>query len=118
MHSNDIIRLATPRRPIPGEDPEVGRLSAMVLALLGELTVTRERLDTVERLLESANVLRRSDIEAFDARGAATVEREQLRKRQIGKVLRPLRLDIEKAVSKVQQKVAEADSVLDEEITK
>lgn len=118
MPSNDIVRLATPRRPIPGEDPEVSRLSAMVLALLGELTITRERLDTVERLLESAAVLRRSDIEAFEPRGDAAVEREQLRKRQIGKVLRPLRLDAEKAVSKLQQKVADADAVLDEEVTK
>jgi len=110
--------LATPRRPIPDEDPEVSRLSAMVLALLGELTITRERLDTVERLLEAANVLRQSDIEAFDPRGQAAAAREQLRKRQIGKVMRPFRLDVEAAVAKVQQKAAEADAVLEEEVTK
>lgn len=118
MANEDIVRLATPRRDIPGEDPEVSRLSAMVLALLGELTVTRERLDTVERLLESASVLRRSDIEAFEPQGQAAVEREQLRKHQIGKVMRPLRLDMEKAVAKVRQKVADADAVLEEEVTR
>jgi hypothetical protein len=118
MASDDIVRLATPRRPIPGEDPEVARLSAMVMALLGELTITRERLDTVERLLESANVLRQSDVEAFDPRGQAAVEREQLRRRQIGKVLRPLRLDIENALTRMQQKIADADAVLEEEVTK
>jgi hypothetical protein len=118
MPSDDIVRSATPRRPIPGEDPEVGRLSAMVMALLGELAITRERLDTVERLLESANVLRRADIEAFDPVGQAAVEREQLRKRQIGKVLRPLQADIEKAVDKLEQKAADADAVLEEEVTK
>jgi hypothetical protein len=42
MASDDSVRLATPRRPIPDEDPEVARLSAMVIALLGELTITRE----------------------------------------------------------------------------
>jgi hypothetical protein len=118
MAKEDIVRLATPRRDIPGEDPEVSRLSAMVLALLGELTVTRERLDTVERLLESASVLRRSDIEAFEPQGKVAVEREQLRKHQIGKVMRPLRLDMEKAVAKVRQKAADADAVLEEEVTK
>jgi len=118
MASDDIVRLAIPRRPIPDEDPEVSRLSAMVLALLGELTITRERLDTVERLLESASVLRQSDIEAFDPGGQAAVEREQLRKRQIGKVLRPFRLDIESALAKAQKKVADADAVLEEEVTK
>ena len=118
MTSDDIVRLATPRRPIPDEDPEVARLSAMVLALLGELTITRERLDTVERLLESASVLRQSDIEAFEAAGQAIVERERLRKHQIGKVMRPFRLDMEKTLAKVQQKVADADAVLEEEVTK
>lgn len=118
MAIDDIVRLATPRRPVPDEDPEVARLSAMVLALLGELAITRERLDTVERLLDAANVLRQSDIEAFEPQGSAVVEREQLRKRQIGKVMRPFRLDLEQAVAKVQQKVADAESVLEEEITK
>jgi hypothetical protein len=118
MAGDDIVRLATPRRSIPDESPEVSRLSAMVVALLGELTITRERLDTVERLLESANLLRQSDVEAFEAAGQAAVEREQLRKRQIGKVMRPLRLDVEKTLAKVQQKVADADAVLEEEVNK
>jgi hypothetical protein len=118
MANEDIVRLATPRRDIPGEDPEVSRLSAMVMALLGELTVTRERLDTVERLLEAARVLRQADIEAFAPEGQAAVERERLRKRQIGKVMRPLRLDMEQAVAKVRQKLADADAVLEEEVTK
>ena len=116
MASDEIVRLATPRRPIPDEDPEVSRLSAMVLALLGELAITRERLDTVERLLESANVLRQSDIEAFNPAGPVASAREQLRRRQIGKVMRPFRLDIEKSLAKVQRKVAEADAVLETEI--
>ncbi len=118
MVSDDIVRLATPRRPVPDEDPQVARLSAMVLALLGELTITRERLDTVERLLENANLLRQLDIESFDPQGPAFIEREQLRKRQIGKVMRPFRLDIEQALAKVQHKVADAEAVLEEEVTK
>ena len=39
MATDDIVRVATPRRAIPNEDPEVGRLSAMVMALLGELAI-------------------------------------------------------------------------------
>jgi len=118
MATSDIVRLATPRRAVPDETPEVSRLSAMVLALLGELTITRERLDTVERLLEAANLVQQADIEAFEPAGQAAQEREQLRRRQIGKIMRPFRLDLEKALSDVQQKVAEADAVLDEELSK
>lgn len=118
MATDGIVRVATPRRAIPNEDPEVGRLSAMVMALLGELAITRERLDTVERLLDAANVLKQSDVEAYEPTGQASAEREQLRKRQIGKVLRPLQVDIEKTVANVQQKVANADAVLEEEVRK
>ena len=118
MVTNEIVKLATPRRSIPEELPEVSRLSAMVLALLGELTVTRERVDTLERLLEAANVVRQSDIEAYTPAEAAAAQRDQLRRRQIAKVMRPFRLDAEKAVAKMQHKVADADQVLNEEVMK
>jgi hypothetical protein len=116
MGNDYITQLATPRRAIPNEDPEIARLSAMVLALLGELTVTRERLDTLERLLASARVLQQADIEAYQPDPAAMAERDRLRQRQIAKVMRPLRIDAEKAVANMQHSLAEADAVLAEEL--
>jgi hypothetical protein len=62
-------------------DVDVERLTNIVLVLAQELAVTRERLDTVERLLERAGVAGRSEIDAFvptkaqaDERGAWTQE--------------------------------------------
>lgn len=56
---------------------DVERLTNIVLALTQELAVTRERLDTVERLLAKSGALDPAAIEAFaptkaeaDARGA------------------------------------------------
>lgn len=118
MADDDIVRLATPRRAVPEEDPEVSRLSAMVLALLAELTVTRERVDTLERLLEAGNVLCQGDVEAYEPDAQATEARDRLRRSQIDKVMRPFRLDVEKAVRNTQRKVAEADAVLSEEVHK
>ncbi len=118
MTTDDIVRVATPRRAIPGEDPEVSRLAAMVLALLGELTVTRERVDTLERLLEAGNVLSQAAVEAYEPDTRATEARDRLRRSQIAKVMRPFRLDVEKAVRNTQHKVAEADAVLSEEVRK
>lgn len=40
-----------------------------------------------------------------------------MRKRQIGKVLRPYRLNIEKALAQVQHKVADAEAFLEEGVT-
>lgn len=62
-------------------DTDTERLTNIVLVLAQELAVTRERLDTVERLLQKSGVLSLSEIEAFtptkpeaDARGAWTQE--------------------------------------------
>jgi hypothetical protein len=58
-------------------DADTERVMNILLVTIQELAVTRERLDTVERLLERSGVLSRADIEAFaptkpeaDARGA------------------------------------------------
>ena len=53
------------KRPQYFEDPAVERLTSMLLATVQELAVTRERLDTVERLLEKGGTLSKGDIEAF-----------------------------------------------------
>jgi hypothetical protein len=62
-------------------DSDVERLTNIVLVLVQELAVTRERLDTIERLLERTGAMTREDIERFeptraeaDARGAWTQE--------------------------------------------
>jgi len=62
---------ATPRHDIPGDNPDLARLSEMVIALLGELCVVTERLDTVERLLERSQVVKRADIEALAGNSSA-----------------------------------------------
>ena len=84
------------RRPIPDEDPAVARLTAMVTALTSELTIVRERLDTVERLAEQAGVFSRADVEGYTPPPEAAAERDALRQRQIAKVFRPLRDDAER----------------------
>ena len=79
------------RRPIVGLDPAEDRLLAMIAALASEVTMLRERLDTVERLAESGGALSRPDIENFAPSPEATAERDALRKRAIEKIFRPLR---------------------------
>ena len=68
----------------------VDQLFKMVTALSSELTMTRERLDTVERLAEQGGALSRPAIDAYRADGDAAAEREALRQRHIRKVFRPM----------------------------
>jgi hypothetical protein len=96
MTQNRNWRIAQPRRPVAGVDPAVARLSDMMVAVLSELTVIRERLDTVERLVEQHGLFKQSDVETFEPSVEAESARTAIRKRQIQKVMRPLLEDIER----------------------
>jgi hypothetical protein len=52
-----MAKTAKGKRPVYFEDPQVDKLLAMVIALTGEVSVLRERLDTLERLLETKDIV-------------------------------------------------------------
>ena len=82
----------------------MARLTAMVAALTSELAVVRERLDTVERLSESAGTFTQDQVEAFEPSREAEAERDALRRRTVEKVYRPLRDDAERAARAARPK--------------
>lgn len=78
------------KRPVYFDDPQIDKLLAMVMALTGEVSVLRERLDTVERLLEAKNIVSISELEAYQPDEQVEHERQQWRQEYIGRVLRVL----------------------------
>jgi hypothetical protein len=94
METLDVIKLANAaaqgKRPYFFSQPDVDRLLAIVMALVGELAVTRERLDTVERLLAAKSVLDRSEVEGYRPTEIAERERGQAQIEYIARVLRIL----------------------------
>ncbi|MEZ5457742.1 MAG: hypothetical protein R3E65_00020 [Steroidobacteraceae bacterium] len=72
-------RAARGPRPQFFDDPSSDTLLSMNVALLTELMTTRERLDTLERLMERRQLVTREDIESFEADAAGQQERERLR---------------------------------------
>jgi hypothetical protein len=72
-------RAARGPRPDFFEDGSSDTLLSMNIALLTELMATRERLDTLERLVASKGLVQREEIDTFEPDAAAEVEREQLR---------------------------------------
>jgi hypothetical protein len=94
MQHSDVIKLANAaaqgKRPYFFSQPDVDRLLAIVMALVGELAVTRERLDTVERLLAAKSVLDRSEVEGYRPTEIAERERGQAQIEYIARVLRIL----------------------------
>jgi hypothetical protein len=90
----EVLRLANAaaagRRPYFFDDRDVDRLRAIVWAMAGELAVTRERLDTVERLLEGRALLPRDEIERYRPDPAAASERGQWQIEYVARLLRIL----------------------------
>ncbi|MFT7289351.1 MAG: hypothetical protein ACI87W_003481 [Halieaceae bacterium] len=107
---NEFSSTGGKRRAIPGVSAAEERLLAMVTALTGELAITRERLDTLERVLESNGGIAQAGVETFIANEAQVAERTRLRRRIIAKVFRPLRESAERDVIKAQKAMADATS--------
>lgn len=90
-----MAKKAKGKKPTFFADPQVDKLMAIVMALAGEVSVLRERLDTVERLAESKGLLTRQEIEAYRPAEAASEEREQWRSEYLARVLRVVHDELE-----------------------
>lgn len=85
-----MSKTAKGKRPVYFDDPQTDKVLAIIMALIGEVSVLRERLDTIERLLEAKDILAIADIEAYQPDDSVAKEREQWRAEYIARVLRVL----------------------------
>ncbi|MBM0170631.1 hypothetical protein JNO53_11110 [Altererythrobacter sp. C41] len=69
-------------------DEEAETVLAITMAAVQELAVARQRIDTLERLLEGKGVLDRSEIDAFVPDRNAAAERALANQELIARVLR------------------------------
>jgi hypothetical protein len=90
-----LPRKAKGRRPTYADDPTVDKLLAIVMALAGEVSTLRERLDTVERLAASKNLFSSADVEAFQLDEPAMADRESFRVAYLNRLLRIVNEEVE-----------------------
>lgn len=76
------------KRPEYFDDQALDLLTSTTMALAAEVSVLRQRLDTVERLLDARQLVRREDVENFipDAEGA--YERGVATKAYVARIMR------------------------------
>jgi hypothetical protein len=95
----DYIALAGSRakgkRPAYFADPAIDRLLSIVLALAGEVAVNRERLDSLERLLDARGTVSRADLEGFVPDADAGYERGLWHREFTARILRGVQQDME-----------------------
>jgi len=94
-----LKRKAKGERPYFFADPNVDKVIAMVMGLAGEVAVMRDRLDTLERLLERTGALQRSDIDAFVPDAETVAARAAWREAFLGEVLRIVEIEVEALAS-------------------
>lgn len=88
-------RRAKGKRPQFLDDPALERVLSIALALAGELSVARERIDTLERLLVQRGVLGAGDIDAFAPDTAAMAARDAWGREYIARILRIIEHDVQ-----------------------
>ncbi len=88
-------RRAKGRRPFFMDDPAVERVLSITLAVATELSVARERIDTLERLLVQQGVLAADAVETFAPDATALAAREAWGREYIARILRILDQDVQ-----------------------
>lgn len=83
------------KRPYFLENQDVERVLAVTMAMAQELAVMRERLDTVERVLEDKGTLTRADIESFTPTKPQAEERGAWTQEYLARILRIYQQEIE-----------------------
>jgi hypothetical protein len=83
------------KRPAFLQDPAQERILSILLAVAGEVSVLKQRLDTVERLLETKGAVTRADIDAYEPDKQAAYERGLMAKEYVARIMRGVQQDME-----------------------
>jgi len=101
------------KRPEYFDDPAIDRLLSITMALVGEVSVMRQRMDTIERLLDTKGVVSRDDIERFEPDAEGAYERGVQTKAYIARVMRGVQQAME-AMASEEKPVEEVSRELKE----
>lgn len=102
------------KRPEFFGDPDKEKLLSMVLALTGELSVARLRLDSIERLLADKGLLTREAIEAYEPDRTAGQERGEWLREYIARIMRGPQQQMEAMMREGERPLEEVSAELRE----
>lgn len=88
------------KRPYFFKDPDIERVLAITMAVAGELSVLRARIDTIENLLDERGTISRQDIDNFAPDAAQEARRSRWNQEYIARILRIVQQEREALESK------------------
>jgi hypothetical protein len=83
-----LPRVTKGKRPYFFDDPNIDQMMTFFLELMTEVSVIRDRLDTVEQLLDSQSSITRADIENYRPDAEVEARRVAWRDAYVKRVLR------------------------------
>ena len=116
MKEIDYISLASNKskgkRPYFFNDPAVERVLNITMAVAGELAVARERVDTLERILESKGILTREEIENYvPTSKEIETQRQTWHSEYISRILRIVQQEMEELANPDKTLMQIADDI-------
>lgn len=106
-----LQRVAKGPKPQYFADPATDKLLTMVLELIGELSVSRDRIDTLERLIEQAGLFKASDVDAYLPDEEINAQRAERRAAMLSRIFRASEKELDTIMDKVADQ--EIDTALD-----
>ena len=89
-----MARKAKGKRPTFFDDPQIDKVVGIVIALAGEVSVLRERIDTIECIAAAKGLFTQDDIEAYRPDESVAAARDK-RAEYIERVLRVVHEELE-----------------------
>ncbi|MBD2842617.1 hypothetical protein [Erythrobacter rubeus] len=114
----ELQKKAKGQRPEYFEGPAIEKNLSITMALAGEVAVLRDRLDTLERLLEADGAVSRSAIDNYVPAPEVREERDAWRDEYLGNVLRIVhqeREELQKAAASERPNYDEAIKLVENE---
>ncbi len=112
-----LRRKAKGERPYFFEDPAVDKLLSMLMGLAGEVSVMRDRLDTVERIAEAKGLFLQSDIEAYEPSTEVLEARAARREEFLGEITRIVQADLEGVATENRERYEEAVDLVEKDMS-
>ncbi len=91
-------------------------LMSMTMALMQELAVTRERVDTLERVLEQKGILTKPEINSFTPDANAEIERQAAHGKLIASVMRSMEQEVHALKEQAAPDASQLHVVDDEQV--
>ena len=96
VETTERPKIAKGKRPYFFDDPSVDKLLAIVMALTGEVSVLRDRIDTHERLAENKVWPTADNVETFELTEEIEKERDLRRSQYLDRVMRIITEELER----------------------